>query len=259
MRPNKDQTIAAEKQSGVSQETPIGHSLEMKDKPANSKLKSSCHQQQVSAQVDQVDGIDLEKDPIEASLVQRMTQGGSIKSVLRCRTQDLSQSFFMLRLKAPEQELPAALRESPMHPVSESPAKSPDASGIPSSANRTPLASEGRNYSHFLNSNIDVIQEEEIKAAAEVVALTIDTKGRSRHKRNLSLHHALHAKNVLNQEDATEGELLGEEGNASDGEGEDRSINIIIEPQEQENDNIKLSEEFDNDRIQNTINNIALK
>ena len=36
------------------------------------------------------------------------------------------------------------------------------------------------------------------------------------------------------------------------------SINIIIEPQEQIDNTIKLSEEFDNDKIQNTINNIAL-
>lgn len=44
----------------------------------------------------------------------------------------------------------------------------------------------------------------------------------------------------------------------SENEGADGAINIIIEPQEQETDNLKLSEEFDNERIQNTINNIAL-
>ena len=63
----------------------------------------------------------------------------------------------------------------------------------------------------------------------------------------------------MNQQDAVEGERIDEVGSASEGDGPDRSINIIIEPQEQENDNVKLSEEFDNERIQNTINNIALK
>lgn len=156
----------------------------MKERPASSRLKLSNHQRQASAQVDQVGGIQLERDPIEASLTQRMTQGGSIKSVVRCRAKNLSQFFYTLRMKASAQELPASLRESPMPLPGESPDKAPMESHVPSSENRTPLASEGRNYSHFLNSNIDVIQEEEIKAAAEVVALTIDSKGRSRHKRN---------------------------------------------------------------------------
>lgn len=63
----------------------------------------------------------------------------------------------------------------------------------------------------------------------------------------------------MHQQDAVEAERIDEAGSASEGDGPDRSINIIIEPQEQEDDNVKLSEEFDNERIQNTINKIALK
>ena len=108
--------------------------------------------------------------------------------------------------------------------------------------------SEGRTYTHFLNSNIDTIQEDEIKAAAEVVAQSIENKGRSRHKRNQSLHHVLHVKTFLNQPEPAQ-EQQEEEVEASENEAVDGSINIIIEPQEQENDNLKLSEEFDNERI----------
>jgi hypothetical protein len=48
--------------------TPIGQSIEMKEKPSSSKLKFSGHQKQISAQIDQVDEIHQARDPIDASL-----------------------------------------------------------------------------------------------------------------------------------------------------------------------------------------------
>lgn len=186
-----------------------------------------------------------------------MTHGGCVKSVVRCRAKNMSQFFFSLRLRAPEREMPLALTVSPMTQLGESPARPLNDSQVPpASENRTPAASEGRTYTHFLNSNIETIQEEEVRAAAEVVAISSDEKRRSRHKRNQSLHHVLHVKNILNQDppqDQQEAEEASPENEAMDG-----SINIIIEPQEQENDQIKLDDEFDNERIQNTINNIAM-
>jgi hypothetical protein len=236
---------ASDKQGSWMEETPIGQSLEVKDKPLASKLKFSHHQKQVSAQVDQLAEIHLEKDPIDASLHQRKGDGGCVKSVVRCRTNTKTSTpfFFTLKVKAPEREMPLALMESHIPAANgESPIQMLGESQPPrsSSPNPTPITSEGRTYTHFLNSNIDNIQEEEIKAAAEEVAFSIDTKARSRHKRNQSLHHVLQVKNFLGQEGPPQ-ELIqdceGELGDSPRGnEMLDGSINIIIEPQEQEDE-----------------------
>ena len=96
-----------------------------------------------------------------------MTHGGCVKSVVRCRAKNMSQFFFTLRLKAPEKEMPLSLIASPMAFMSESPPQYLNDSQIPpTSENRTPVMSEGRTYTHFLNSNIETIQEEEVRVAA---------------------------------------------------------------------------------------------
>ena len=100
-----------------------GKKMSGKRKGTNPKIFAYKPNVPQSNELDVVDKIYKEKDPIEASLQQRMAHGGCVRSVVRCRAKNMSHFFFTLRLKAPDKEMPPSLSESRIPDTNESPVK----------------------------------------------------------------------------------------------------------------------------------------
>ena len=87
----------------------IGESLEIKKLP--SRLKWSKDTKLISREIDEVDPIYNQRDPIEASLLLRKSKGGMITHVIKDYSAKVGKYFFNLRVK-PAKKLGNILTET---------------------------------------------------------------------------------------------------------------------------------------------------